>query len=124
MAARTQETAQVVGINTSVVVLVNGAVGSEDGIVVADFEVTLQDVESALQIDFLLEDVQKSMLDVARKRVEATDTLSRSVNSDVAEQVVFAGEEHLHETKKGTELVKCFRRVMMMIWGIGTKIEF
>lgn len=45
------------------------------------------------------------MLNIARKRVEAADTLSRSVDCDVSEQVIFAGEEHLHEILEGKSAI-------------------
>jgi hypothetical protein len=78
-------------VNATIVVFVNRAVCSQDRVVVAHFKVTLENVQTALKVNFLFDNIEQGVLDVARKRVEATNTCGRAVNSDVAEQVVFTG---------------------------------
>ena len=88
------------GVNATIVVFVNGTESGKDRVVVTHFEITLEDIKASLKVNFLFENVEQGMLDIAGKGVEATNTLSRAVNSDVTEKVVFAREEHLQETKE------------------------
>jgi len=88
-----------VGINATIVVFVDGAVGSQGRVVVAGLELTLEDIKTALEVDLLLDNVEESGLDVTSQVVKSTDAASGTVDCDVPEQVVLAREEHLEETK-------------------------
>lgn len=98
--ALAKESTHVEGVNATVIVAVDAAVGSERAEVVAGLEFTLEDVETAHKVNLLLEDVEESALDVVRKRVEATNMTRWAVQSLVPQVVVRAGEHHLQETKK------------------------
>jgi hypothetical protein len=97
--ARAEEWSKVVGINATIVVFVDGAVGSQGRVVVAGLELTLEDIKTALEVDLLLDNVEESGLDVTSQVVKSTDAASGAVDCDVPEQVVLAREEHLEETK-------------------------
>ena len=73
VAAAAEEGAQIEGVDTSIVVLVDRSVGSVGREIVADFEITLEDVQSSLEVDFLLEDVKEGQLDVAGEAVVAAN---------------------------------------------------
>ena len=74
-----EEGAKVEGVDPTVVVAVNAAVGGEGAEVVADLELALQDVQTTLQVDLLLEDVEQGALDVVGKAVEAANAEGGSV---------------------------------------------
>ena len=57
------------------------------------------DIEAALEVDLLLDHVEERALNVASEAIEAANAASGAVDSNVPEQVVLAGEEHLEETK-------------------------
>ena len=94
-----QEGAQVVGVNSSVVVSIDGPVSSKGGEVVPDFEVSLASVESPLKVNFSLNDLNEGHLDVSGKVLVSADSVGGSVECDVSEEVVFAGKDHLQVTK-------------------------
>lgn len=100
MAAASEEGAKVKGADAAIVVLVYRSVGGVGSEVVAALELTLQDVKSALEVDFLLEDVAESALNVERQAVVATNVARWAVKGDVAEQVVFAGQKELQEPRQ------------------------
>ena len=97
MADGSEEGAKVESVDSAIVVAVNAAVGSKGAEVVAGLKLALQDVKTALQVDLLLEDIEQGALNVVGKAVEAAHAEGRSVQSDVSEQVVRAGKEHLQE---------------------------
>jgi hypothetical protein len=99
VAGRAEERAEVVGVDTTIVVLIDGAVSGKSGVVVAALELTLEDIEAALEVDLLLDHVEERALNVASEAIEAANAASGAVDSNVPEQVVLAGEEHLEETK-------------------------
>ena len=92
-----EEGAEVEGIDASIVVSVDAAVGGEGGEIVANLKLALQNVKATHEVDLLLEDVEEGALDVVGKRVEATDTVGGSVQGDIPQKVVRAGQEHLQE---------------------------
>lgn len=100
VADRAEEGTEVEGVDTSIVVAVDAAVGGERAEVVAGLELALEDVEAAHQVDLLLKDVEESALDVVGERVEAADAERGAVQGDVPEQVVGAREQHLEEAIK------------------------
>jgi hypothetical protein len=53
-----------------------------------------------LQSKFLLENIEKSELNVAGEAVVAANVPRRSIEGDVAQEVVLAGQEKLEESKK------------------------
>ena len=97
MATGSEEGAEVEGVDSSVVVAVDAAVGSERREIVADLKLSLEDIESAHQIDLLLEDVEDGTLNVVGEGVEATNAEGWAVKGDVSQEVVSAGKEHLEE---------------------------
>ena len=97
VAARSQEGTKVEGVDSSIVVAVNAAVGGKGREVVPDLELALEDVKTAHEVDLLLEDVEDGALDVVGEAVEATNAEGGTVQSDVAEKVVSARQKHLQE---------------------------
>lgn len=96
-----EEGAKVESVDPSIVVAVDAAVGSKGREVVANLNLTLQDVKAAHQVDLLLEDVEKGALNIVGQAVEAADTVRRAVEGDVSEQIVRAGQKHLKEAGIG-----------------------
>ncbi len=96
-----EEGAKVEGVDPSIVVAVDAAVGSKGREVVANLNLTLQDVKTAHQVDFLLEDIEEGALDIVGQAIEAADTVRGTVEGDVSEQVVRAGQKHLKEAGIG-----------------------
>ena len=92
-----EERAEVEGIDASIVVSVDAAIGGKRREIVADFELALQNVKTTHEVDLLLENVKEGALDVVRKRIEATDTVRGPVQGDIPQKVVSAGQEHLQE---------------------------
>ena len=86
-----QPSTQVKGVDPAVVVPINAAVGGKARVVIADLKFALQDVEAALQVDLLLENVKDGSLDVIGQAIEATNTEGGTIQSDITEQVVGAG---------------------------------
>mmetsp|Transcript_15028 Transcript_15028/g.18995 ORF Transcript_15028/g.18995 Transcript_15028/m.18995 type:complete len:542 (-) Transcript_15028:51-1676(-) len=105
VADRAEEGTEVEGVDPAVVVAVNATVGGKGREVVADLDLTLQDVEAAHKVNLFLEDVKKGAFDVVRERVEAAHTQGGSVESDVSHQVVRAGKQHLQEVLEGESAV-------------------
>lgn len=95
-----EERAEVQGADATVVVLIDRSVRGIGREVVAALEVTLEDVKSALEADFLLENVKESLLNVKGQAVVAANVPRRAVEGDVAQQVVFAGQKELEEPKE------------------------
>lgn len=100
VAARSQEGAQIQGGDTSVVILVDGSESGVGRVVVATLEVTLEDVQSALEFDFLLKDVEQSKLDVTGQAIVFANIPGWAVKCDVSQQVVLARQEQLKEPRK------------------------
>jgi len=97
VATVTEEGSEVESVDSSVVVTIDAAVSGEGREVVSHLELTLEDVKTTGEVDFLLEDVEEGSLDIVRERVETANAEGRSVKSDVSQEVVSAGEEHLEE---------------------------
>ena len=53
-----------------------------------------------MQSKFLLENIEKSELNVAGEAVVAANVPRRAIEGDVAQEVVLAGQEKLEESKK------------------------
>jgi len=98
VATAAEEGAQVEGVDVAIVVLVHGSVRSVSTEVVAHFEISLQDVLSSLQRDFLLDDVENGELDISWETIVAANAAGRTIKGDVPEDVVLTWEEHLQET--------------------------
>ena len=79
VATGSEEGAEVEGVNAAVVVSVDASVGGEGGEVVSDLKVSLEDVESSLEVDLLLDDLNEVSLDVVWERVEAANSEGWSV---------------------------------------------
>ena len=92
-----EEGSEVESVDSSVVVTIDTAVSSKGREVVSGLEFALEEIKSAGKVDFLLEDVEDGSLDIVRERVEAANAEGRSVKSDVSQEVVSAGKEHLKE---------------------------
>lgn len=93
-----EEGAEVEGIDAAIVVPVDRSVGRESGEVVSDLKISLQDVESSLEINLLLDDLAETSLDIVWEGVEAANSEGWSVQGDVSEEVVSAWQKHLQET--------------------------
>ena len=63
MTLSSEEAAQIEGIDSPIVVFVDGPKGSERREVVAELKRRLQDIKAALEVDFLLKDVSQGALD-------------------------------------------------------------
>lgn len=92
-----EEGSEVESVDSSVVVTIDTAVSSKGREVVSGLEFALEEIKSTGEVDFLLEDVEDGSLDIVRERVEAANAEGRSVESDVSQEVVSAGKEHLEE---------------------------
>jgi len=92
-----EEGSEVESVDSSVVVTIDTAVSSKGREVVSGLEFALEEIKSTGEVDFLLEDVEDGSLDIVRERVEAANAEGRSVESDVSQEVVSAGKEHLKE---------------------------
>ena len=92
-----EEGSEVESVDSSVVVTIDTAVSSKGREVVSGLEFALEEIKSTGEVDFLLEDVEDGSLDIVRERVEAANAEGRSVKSDVSQEVVSAGKEHLKE---------------------------
>lgn len=57
----------------------------------------LQNFKAALQVDFLLNDVEKCVLNIVGEDIETTDTAGGAVKCNVSQNVVFAGKQKLEE---------------------------
>lgn len=100
VAAGSEEGSKVEGVDSSVVVPVNGSVGRKRGVVVSGLEVSLEDIESSGEVKFLLDDVAEGVLDVVGQRVVASASESGAIKGHVPEEVVLTRKEHLEETKR------------------------
>ena len=100
-----EESAEVHGRDEATVVSVDGAEGSNGSVVEAELEVSLETLDSSREVDLLLEDGGDSVLDVNGQAVETADAHRRSIDGDVAENVVLTGEHDLDELLEGESLV-------------------
>ena len=100
-----EESAEVDGRDKTAVVSVDGAEGRDGSVIEAELEVSLEAFDSSGEVDFLLEDGNDSVLDVDGQAVETADANRRSIDGDVAENVVLAGEHDLDELLEGESLV-------------------
>ena len=100
-----EESAEVHGRDEATVVSVDGAEGSDGSVVEAELEVSLETLDSSREVDLLLEDGGDSVLDVNGQAVETADAHRRSIDGDVAENVVLAGEHDLDGLLEGESLV-------------------
>jgi hypothetical protein len=64
----------------------------------------LQNFKAALQVNFLLNYVEKCVLNVMGEDIETTDTASGAVKCDVSQNVVFAGKQKLEESKERDQI--------------------
>jgi len=101
VAGGAEEGTEVEGVNTAIVVFVDGAVGGEGGVVVSNLKVAFEDVKTSLEINLLLEDIDERSLDVPREVVVASNTEGGAVQSQVSQQIIFAGKKHLEEVLEG-----------------------
>jgi len=69
--AAPQELAEVIRVDTAVVVLVNGTESSKLRKIVAHFQIAFKDFKAARQVDLLVQDVEHRVLDVPRQLVKA-----------------------------------------------------
>ena len=99
-----EEVSEVIGVNASRVVFVDGSEGGHGRVVKSEFEATLQGIESTLQVDFLLNDLTEGSLNVVSKAVESSDIVGTAVKSDISQVVISAWKNELQETK---DKVKC-----------------
>ena len=113
MAHVSQESAEVEGVNSTIVVAVNATVASQGRVVESDLEVASQGIQASHKINFLLEDVAEGALDVIGETIVAADESRRAIKSDVTEQVVRAGQQHLQEAVQVTGKQEL---VFMDIW--------
>ena len=100
MALSLEEASKVVSIDTARVVSVDGSEGGHWSVVESEFEAALEGIESALQVDFLLDDVAEGGLNVEWKAIESADVVGTTVESNVSEVVISAWEDKLEETTK------------------------
>mgnify|MGYP000560081577 FL=1 len=84
VATRAQESTHVEGVDTSIVVAVNAAVGCQRAEIVAHLELTLQDVKAAHEVDLLLEDVEEGTLNVVWQRFVATAETRGTIEGHVS----------------------------------------
>lgn len=87
-----QETTQILNVDTSIIVLINCAVGRQCCIIKSGLQVSLQTLESSLQAKFRLQYFFDCAFDVARQTIVSGDTDSWPVASDIPQQVVFTGK--------------------------------
>ena len=97
MAHVSQESAEVEGVDSTIVVAVNATVASQGRVVESDLEVASQGIQASHKINLLLEDVAEGALDVIGETIVAADESRGAIKSDVTEQVVRAGQQHLQE---------------------------
>lgn len=95
---------EVVVVDSSFSVSVNGIEASLGRVVAFERKVTLKTIELSLERELSFDHLSKSTIDVAGELVETADSGSVSVESGTSEVVVFAGEEHLEEAIKKVEL--------------------
>lgn len=105
MTALTKESSHVEGVDATIVVAVDAAVGSERAKVEAGLELTLEDIETTHKINLLLEDVEEGTLDVVWERVVTTDEARWAIQGLVSQEVVSAGQEHLQEILEGESTI-------------------
>ena len=98
MALLSEESSQVVSVDSSVVVSVDRSVGSKRSEVVSNFKVSLEGVESSLEINFSLNDLNHSQFNVSGEVLVSAYSVRWSVESDVSKEVVFAWQNHLQVT--------------------------
>jgi hypothetical protein len=80
-----KESAEVESINTSIVVFIDGAVGSHAGVVIATLKLALESFTATLEVDLLFDHIKESWLDIASEGVKTTDAGSGAVNCHVPE---------------------------------------
>ena len=68
-----QESAEVEGVDSTIIVAVNATVASQGRVVESDLEVTSQGIQSSHKINLLLKDVTEGALDVIGETIKATD---------------------------------------------------
>ena len=90
VATVSKECSQVQSVDSSIIVAIDGTIGSEGRVVISHFELTLQDVETTHQVDLFLEDIGDGALDIQGKAVKAANTMGWAVKGDVSEEVVSA----------------------------------
>ena len=64
----------------------------------------LQNFKAALQVDFLLNDVEKCVFNIVGEDIETTDTAGGEVKCNVSQNVVFAGKQKLEEPKERDQI--------------------
>ena len=105
MSVLSEERANVDGVDSSTVVSINGSEGSEGRVVILDLELSLEGLESSLEIDLFLDDRSQSKLDVSGEVVVSSNSDSISVHCNVSEEVVLTGEHHLGELSEAESSV-------------------
>jgi len=96
-AVAAEERSQVAHGDKAVRVLVNRVEGVVRRVVMSGLQLVLEVLHVVLQGELLLEDRENRVLDVTRQVVEAAAAHCVPVERDVAEAVVLARQQHLHE---------------------------
>ena len=99
VAVALQETLKTFARNFSFFVAVNSVEGSLLAVVAAIGENPLLGVNAPLQVEFGFNDLDKSMFLVAGESVALLHTYRLSLEGDIFQVVVLAGQQHLLETK-------------------------
>jgi hypothetical protein len=99
-AMRSQEGAQVASRDEAALMTLNRVESLVQVVVAAGQQFVLELLDLALKANFLLNNCQERVLDVVRQVVETATAHSMSIQGDVAQAVILAGQEHLQETKK------------------------
>lgn len=105
MSCLSQERPGVDLVDSAGVVPVDRPEGGVRGVVVLNFELSLESLESSLEIDFFLNDVSEGEFDVSWERVVPAYVSRWAVNGSVSKVVVLAGEDHLEELVVAESLV-------------------
>ena len=95
MALALEEASQIESVDAAIIILVNRSEGSQWRVVVPEFEASLQGIQSTLQIDFLLNDLNNHSLNIEGEAIEPTHESSSAIESTVPQEVVSAWKEEL-----------------------------
>lgn len=99
-AVSSQESAQIAGRDEAASVTFDRMESSVEIVVAASQQFVLKLFNLTLKANFLLNNSQESMLDVVGQVVKTATAHSMSIQSDVAQAVVLAREEHLQKATK------------------------